>query len=94
MKLFSVLKNTYKPADNVSMEHLSANLIRKSIEECCDEYLKSASDILEFEALPNAINETLEVLSMRSFQEKFEFEQISETCFRIKLRELNLMGGF
>ena len=94
MKLFSVLKNNYNQTDTTSMEHLSTSLVRKAIEEMCDKYLQSASDILEFEALPNAINETLEILTTSSFQEKYEFEQINASCFRIKLRELNLMGTY
>ena len=90
MKIFTALKYTYRKPENVTLDRLNVNLTRKAIETNCDKYLKNARDILEFEALPSVINETLEVLASKSFQDKYEFSQISESCFRIKQRELNL----
>ena len=90
MKLFNALKYTFRRPENVTLDRLNINLTRKAIESNCEKYLKNASDILVFEALPEVINETLEVLSMKTFQDKWEFEQISESCFKIKQRELYL----
>ena len=64
--------------------------MKGAIEKQCDKYLKNNQDIFEFEALPEVLDNAIVVLSDFNFQEKYEFEQISNTVFRIKLRDFNL----
>ena len=91
MKIFNALATLSKKLDDVPMERLEANRVRTTIESYCDKYLKSVDDELMFEALPSAIDATIEVLEEKKFQEKFEFMQVSDTCFVVRLRELDLL---
>ena len=92
MKVTAAIKALTKKNDTVNKDRLNTSLVRKAIEEQCNIYLKNNQDILEFEALPNALDETVNVLSDYSFQERYEFEQVSNSVFRIKLRDINLLG--
>ena len=83
--------NATQKNDTAGKDRLDINLVYNEIEKMCEQYLNNTYDLLEFEALPSVINETIAVLSMQSFKEKYEFEQINETCFRIKLRGFNIV---
>ena len=91
MKVFNALVTSMKKSDIRPMERLEQSKVRATIERYCAQYLQDSSDIFEFEALPNALDATLAVLDSRQFQEKYEFEQVSETCFAVKMRELDLI---
>lgn len=91
MKVLDVLKDNMSKKDNSSTERLERNKVRASIESMCEDRLKDSDDILTFEALPSAINDVISVLEDPVIAEKYEFAQISETLFQIKLRELDIM---
>lgn len=91
MKLFNALMQVAKRKDDTPMERLEYNRVRATIEEQCERYLKDSDDIFKFEALPNAIDATLACLESTQFLEKYEFSQVSETCFIVRLRELDIL---
>ena len=91
MKVFEVLKDSMTKKDNSSTERLERNRVRASIEAMCEDRLKDSSDILTFEALPSAINDVISVLEEPVLAEIYEFAQISETLFQIKMRELDVL---
>lgn len=91
MKLFSALMQAGQRRDNAPIERLEYNRVRATIEEQCGRYLKYSDDIFKFEALPSAIDATLACLESPQFLEKYEFNQVSETCFVVRLRELDIL---
>ena len=91
MELLNALVQVARRKDDTPMERLEYNRVRATIEEQCEKYLKNGEDIFEFEALPSAIDATLACLESQQFAEKYEFSQISETCFLVRLRELNIL---
>lgn len=91
LKLFYALGEAAKKKDNAPMERFEYNKVRSTIESQCRKYLKSSTDIFKFEALPSAIDATLACLESKIFQEKYEFSQVSETCFIVRLRELDIL---
>lgn len=91
MKVIGSLKESLHRTDNTPLEKLELNRVRSTIEGLCDKYLPTSSDILEFEALPSAIDATLSVLESSEFLELFSFEQTSDTLFLIKRRRLDLL---
>lgn len=90
MKVFDVLKEKAVRKDTSSAERLERNRVRASIEVMCEDRLKTSDDILTFEALPSAINDVIFVLEEPIIAEKYEYIQISETLFQIKMRELDI----
>lgn len=90
MKVFEVLRDNMSKKDNSSSERLERNKVRATIEAMCEDRLKDSSDIFTFEALPNAINDVISVLEEPVLAEKYEFVQVSETLFKIKLKELDI----
>jgi hypothetical protein len=91
IKLLNALAEVAKTKDNTPLEKLEYNRVRATIEEQCEQYLKSTDDIYQFEALPSAIDATLACLEGKQFLERYEFSQISETCFIVRLRELDIL---
>lgn len=91
MKLFSALMQVSKRKDDTPMERLEYNRVRATIEEQCEKYLRDSEDVFKFEALPNAIDATLACLESPQFLERYEFSQVSETCFIVRLRELDIL---
>lgn len=70
---------------------LEKNKVRSAIENICKEFLLDFDDVLTFEALPNALDNTLAVITEPELNAKYEFYQESETIFCVRLRELDLM---
>lgn len=91
MEFFKALAESKKREATLSTEKFEINRVRATIEKYCEKYLKDSDDIFTFEALPSALDATIDVVESRSFQEKYEFEQVSETCFRVRQRELDIM---
>ena len=91
MKLFNALANVSRRKDDTPTEKLEYNRVRATIEEQCEKYLKDSEDVFKFEALPSAIDATLSCLESKHFLERYEFNQISETCFIVRLRELDIL---
>lgn len=92
MKIFNALIKNSKKKDTLPLERLEYNRVRATIEENCEKYLLSVDDIFKFEALPSALDATLAVLEGVAFMEKYEFTQVSETCFEVRLRELDILN--
>lgn len=90
-KLFTALVETLRKRDDTPMERLEYSKVKKTILGYCEQYLKTADDIFFFEALPSAIDATTEFLESESFLELYEFQHVSETCFAIRLHELNIL---
>lgn len=91
MKLLNALAETAKKRDNIPMERLEASKVRATIEDYCDKYLTSPNEIFQFEALPSALDAVITVLESPQFLEKYEFSQVTESCFMIRLKDLNLI---
>lgn len=91
MRVINSLFTNYRKVDKVPMERLEYSKVRNTIEEYCEKYLVNPNDIFKFEALPNAIDSTIQVLESPQFQEKYEFNQVSETCFIVRLKLLDIL---
>ena len=91
MKFFKALFGSIYKKDTTQSERLELNKVRSTLESYCSKYLVDADDVFRFEALPSAIDFVIEVLDMPSFQEKYEYAQVDETVFDIRLRSLDLL---
>lgn len=91
LKVVDALIQTFKKSDNTPTEHLEKNRIRSTLESLCDEKLADGTSILQFEALPSALPYVISILEEPLFLEKYDFEQISETIFQIKPKDMNLL---
>lgn len=91
MKFFNAFLASMKRSDTIPMERLENSKVQSTIESYCEQYLHNSRDVLKFEALPNALDATVAVLGNASFLEKYEFSQVSETCFIVRLREIDLL---
>lgn len=91
LKVINALFQTMRKTDNTSTEHLEKNRIRSTLESLCDEKLADGTSILQFEALPSALPYVISILEEPMFLEKYDFEQVSETIFQIKPKEMNLL---
>ena len=47
--------------------------------------------MLTFEALPNALDNTIAVITEKELNSKYEFIQEDETIFSVRLRELDII---
>lgn len=91
MKIINALLFQMKRTDNTSTDRLEKNRVRSTLEDMCAKYLTEPESILEFEALPNALPFVISVLEEPVFLEKYEFEQVSETLFQIREKEIQLI---
>lgn len=91
MKIFTALSKTAKKKDDTPLEKYNYNRVRATIEEYCEKYLITSDDVFKFEALPSALDATLSVLEGEVFQEKYEFAQVDETLFVVRLKEFNIL---
>lgn len=90
MRCFNALMQVMKHKDVIPMERLEYNRVRMAIEEQCSKYLRDVDDELTFEALPSAIDAALAFLESPQFLEKYEFAQVSESCFVVRMKELEI----
>lgn len=72
-------------------QRIEKNKVRSAIMEMCQEYLRNPDDILTFEALPNALDATIEVITEPLLLDRYDFQQYSETLFMVKLREFDIL---
>lgn len=91
MKVINALLSQMKKTDNTSVDRLEKNRVRASLEDLCAEYLTTPDSTLEFETLPNALPHVISVLEEPIFLEKYEFQQVSETLFQIREKEIQLL---
>ena len=91
MKFINAILANARKVDNTSSEHLERNRIRSTIDEMCAKYLGGSDDIIEFEALPSALPYVVSILEEPVFLEKYEFQQVDDTLFQIRERELEIM---
>ena len=90
MKLFTAIAEKFSKKDKTSLERYNYNNIRASIENMCGKYLVNAGDILVFEVNPELLDATIDCLEGTKFQDKYEFAQVEETLFSVRLREIEL----
>lgn len=90
MKLFNALTESFRQKDTTSVERFEVSKVRITIEALCEKYLVDLGDVFKFEALPSAIDATLECLESPQFLEKYEFAQISDTVFAVRLHEIDI----
>ena len=88
LKFIDALFEKARKKDRITFEQLEKNKVRAAIEKLCEDNLHDVADELEFEALPTAIDNTLLVLEEGTITSKYEFEQLSETTFKVKLRDV------
>lgn len=91
MKTVNELVKKLFKKDNSPVERLELSKVRSTLEDQCEKYLIDTDDIYQFEALPSAINFIIEILDMPSFTEKYEYAQINETVFEVRLKSLDLL---
>lgn len=90
MKFIKSFIDLYMRKDTSSSEKLEQNKVKATIEGLCDNYLSDSNDVLVFEALPSAIEDVISIFTTQSLSERYEYTQIEETLFAIKLRELDI----
>lgn len=90
LESLKVIKAGFTKKSKKSDTLLEKNRIRSAIENMCKEYLVDFEDILRFEVLPNALDNTLALVSEPELNSKYEFFQESETIFQVRLRELDI----
>lgn len=91
MESIPLLMSKFFKKDKKGGTLLEKNKVRSAIENICKEYLVDFDDVLTFEALPNALDNTLAVITESELNAKYEFYQESETIFCVRLRELDLI---
>lgn len=91
MEALPMLMSKFFKKDKKGGVLLEKNKVRSAIENICKEFLLDFDDVLTFEALPNALDNTLAVITEPELNAKYEFYQESETIFCVRLRELDLM---
>jgi len=92
MKLFKALGETAKRRDNSPVERLAYSRVHQAIEELCKLYLKETGDIFVFEALPESLDAALTCLESKDFLDKYNFNQISDTCFEVSEKVIDIFG--
>lgn len=91
MKVINALFENMKKTDNTSTEHLEKNRIRSTIEDLCNKHLTDGDYVLEFEALPSSLPYVVSILEEPMFLERYEFQQVSESIFQMRMKEINLI---
>lgn len=92
MKFINALFANMRKTDNTSTDHLERNRLRATLEGLCAEYLDGdEDDILEFEASEKALPYVVSILEEPVFLDKFEFQQVDDSLFQIRQRELSIM---
>lgn len=64
--------------------------IKNAISGLCEQYLKEPKDELTFEVLPNELTYAIEVVMEEPLHSNYVINQISETLFTARLRELDI----
>lgn len=89
MKLFNAAIQSMKKGDDTQQERYEYSKVKAELKDLCDKHLKDSSDILTFEANQGTLGTLLSVLGDSEILEEFEFEQVSDSVFRIKRKELD-----
>lgn len=92
MKIFKALNETSKRKDNTPLEKLNYSRVSQAIEDMCKKYLQAPGDVLRFEAAPGALDATLACLESPSFLDKYNFNQVSDTCFDVAEKVIDIFG--
>ena len=88
MKSTKIILERLFNKDKSSGEHLEKNRVRNAIEDICKTYLLDFDDVLTFEALPGALDNTLAVIEEPDLVSKYDFVQVSQTLFQARLKDL------
>lgn len=88
-EILEYLKERYtKPKTNQAL--LAKQRVKNSILSVCDTNLVDADDVLTFEVLGTDLQYAVSVIVEEPLKSKYEINQISETLFTAKLREVDL----
>ena len=90
MKSFKTITDLLVKKDKSSSERLQKNRVRVAIENMCQEYLTDFNDVLFFEALPKALDDTIAVIEEPKLTTRYEFTQESDTVFSGMRREVKV----
>lgn len=91
MEFMTLLMNKFNKKESGNQERFEKSKVRVAIETVCEQYLLNFDDVLTFEVLPKALDNTLELIEEQVLTNKYEFEQISDTLFRVRLREFSVL---
>lgn len=91
LKSIDILKQTLSQKNKHNSNRLERNKARATIEDMCDNYLKSPDDVLTFEVLPNALDSVLSVIEIPPLSTKYDIMQMDETLFQISLKEIDIL---
>lgn len=91
MKILNAFVSSMKKNDTIPLEKLENSRVMSTIIGYCEQYLKDSDDIFKFEALPEALDSTIAVLDSKQFLDKYEFSQISDTVFIVRMRDLGIL---
>lgn len=88
-EIINLLKKKYsKPKQNTSLVRQMG--IATKIDNMCSRYLQSAEDIFRFEVLGDDLAYAVIVIDEEPLVNKFVINQISETLFEARLRQVQL----
>lgn len=88
-KVLELLKKKYsKPKQNTDLVRQLG--ISNKIDSLCTKYLQSAEDVLRFEVLGDDLAYAVIVVDDEPLVNKFVINQISETLFEARLRQVEL----
>lgn len=90
-ELLDYLKNRYikKNASN-SNDQMSKTIVKNTISELCEEYLKDVGDVLKFEVLSKDLPYVVSVIDEEPLKSKYVINQVSKTLFEAVLREVEI----
>ena len=91
MKFFKAWVDSKKHTDDVQSDRYDYNKVKSAIEATCEKYLRGSDDILTIEIMPNVLDWALSYLTSEEFLENYEFSQVNETLFKVKLKEIDLI---
>lgn len=91
MELYKELVKRLSKRDDTPIERLDYSRVKATLEAQCEKYLTNPSDVFRFEALPSAINSVIEILTSSEFSEKYDYGQVTETVFDVRLKSLDLL---
>lgn len=88
-EIISLLKKKYsKPKQNTDLVRQMG--IATKIDNMCTKYLQSSGDIFRFEVLGDDLAYAIIVIDDEPLVNKFVINQISETIFEARLRQIQL----
>ena len=88
-ELLDYVKSRYSKNNN-SADLKRKVIVKNKLQEVCDSYLENADDVLEIEVLPDSLQYILLSIDEEPLRSKYVFNQLSESIFQVKPREVSL----